>query len=446
MTKLTRLIKGKLSVKISLMAVSAMAVLLMASMAVMLHYSRGNIKSETLQKVMLTLDATVQNIDNILLSVEQSAGNVYFSMLPYLNDPKTVEVYRRKLVESNPYIDDCTITFGDSSYTGQRWIVKPKESLISFCLPMMDHEGNSVGLMNVDVSLSLLSHIVAQAKPSENSSCVLIDSLGRFIVHPDGDHLIQQSAFTFSEYGDDTSTAEAVRAMLSGETDYKPFRMFGRHFYVFFKPFNRATIHGRVPGVLGWSAGIIYPEDDIFGDYNSLLYYVLAIAVVGLLLMYLLTYTVVKSRLKPLLMLSDKAQHIAAGHYNEPIPDSRQIDEIGRLQDNFQIMQQSLATQIGELETLKNTLYDRCEGLHQAYNQAKKADRMKTAFLHNMTNQMLDPAESIDKDVSMLCGQSPQDSSHLVSDIRQKGKVITELLKNLITMSDEEMRKEADND
>ena len=73
MTKLTRLIQGRLSVKISLMAVSAMAVLLIASLFVMLFYSRKKVWEETLARVTLTLDATVQNIDNILLSVEQTA-------------------------------------------------------------------------------------------------------------------------------------------------------------------------------------------------------------------------------------------------------------------------------------------------------------------------------------------------------------------------------------
>jgi methyl-accepting chemotaxis protein len=145
-------------------------------------------------------------------------------------------------------------------------------------------------------------------------------------------------------------------------------------------------------------------------------------------------------------MLTSQAQHIAAGNFSEPIPDSRHIDEVGRLQGNFQLMQRSLATQIDELESLKNTLYQRCEGLRQAYDEAKKADRMKTAFLHNMTNQMMAPAEAIENDVQQLCSQSERDTTQLVSDIQEKGKTITELLKNLISMSDDEMRKEAAHD
>jgi methyl-accepting chemotaxis protein len=205
-------------------------------------------------------------------------------------------------------------------------------------------------------------------------------------------------------------------------------------------------VRGRAIGHLGWSAGIIYPERDIFGDYNNLTYYVLAITIVGLLLMFLLSHAVIKSRLKPLIMLTAQTQHIAEGNFNEPIPDSRHIDEVGRLQDNFQLMQRSLATQIEELENLKNTLYSRCDGLRRAYDQAKKADRMKISFLHNMTNQMMEPADAIEQDVQQLCSLADHDTAQLVSDIQKKGKAITVLLKNLISMSDDEMRKEADHD
>ena len=450
MTKLTNFIKGRLSVKISLMAVSAMAVLLIASLVVMLLYSRKKVREETLARVTLTLDATVQNIDNILLSVEQATGNVYYSLPSRINNPEALELYRRKLIDSNPYVADCTIALGDTTVSESKWTVKPvqegKEPLISFSVPLYNTAGQLAGYVSTDVSIGLLSRIVAQTKPSENSFCVLLDSVGNFIVHPDAEQLIQQSAIEISKANANAELGEAVQAMIAGQTDYRTFRLWGTDFYVYFKPFSRSSVRGRTIGHLGWSAGIIYPERDIFGDYNNLQYYVLVISIIGLLLTFLLSHAVIKSRLKPLLMLTSQAQHIAAGNFSEPIPDSKHIDEVGRLQDKFQLMQRSLATQIDELESLKNTLYQRCEGLRKAYDQAKKADRMKTSFLHNMTNQMMEPAVAIEQDVQQLCSQSDRDTAQLVSDVQKKGKAITELLKNLISMSDDEMRKEADHD
>jgi methyl-accepting chemotaxis protein len=101
-----------------------------------------------------------------------------------------------------------------------------------------------------------------------------------------------------------------------------------------------------------------------------------------------------------------------------------------------------LSTNIGELESLKTALQERGEGLRTALNQVQKADRMKTAFLHNMTNQMLEPAVAIGNAVDALCDSNyrkgQEKTSQLVADIQQNGKAITELLNGLLNISDEE--------
>ena len=300
-----------------------------------------------------------------------------------------------------------------------------------------------MGVIGVDVSLSLLSSIVAEAKPSKNSYCILIDRDGTFIVHPIGKKLTNKTVLMQEEQ----SAKEAAQTMISGETGYKPFRMEGINFYVFYKPFERIAVPGRLADDLGWNAGIVYPENDVFGDYNSLSHLVLIIAIISLLLSFLISSLVIHWQLKPLQMLTEQAQRIAKGNLGEPIPDSRREDEIGRLQGNFKQMRQSLATNIGELEQLTTKLKEHGEELNIAYKQAQKADRMKTAFLHNMTNQMLEPSEAISKDVETLCNMNSKEQGKtalLVDDIQQKGNTIAELLKNLINMSDEDIRKEAE--
>ena len=486
------------------MVVFSMGILLMVSLIVMLHYSRKTIKEEALQKATQTLEGLVQRIDNILLSVEQTTGNIYFNLLPHLDQPDMMFTYCRKLVEANPYVVGCAIafkpyyyenreyfmayvhrtandslaftdspiiqadTFGDRPYTQQVWFTDPMASgiplwlnplvgmdididpIITFCLPIPGSDGQPVGIVGVDVSIDYLSEIILKAKPSENSYCTLLMSDVSFLVHPDSSKLFHQTVFTQSEQGADPSVRAAAEAMVSGETGYKRFLEDNTDYYVFYKPFKRTHVAGRSMEELGWSAGIIYPEDDIFGDYNSLLHYIMVIAIVGILLLFVLSRTIIHQQLKPLLLLTRSAHRIAKGNYNEPIPDSHQQDEIGRLQDNFKQMQQSLATHVSQLEQLKENLQKRGEGLRAAYNRAQMADRLKTAFLHNMTNQMIGPANAIDKDVETLCDPhhnvGKQETVRLANDILQNGDTITELLNNLINMSIEDMGKEGRHD
>ena len=215
---------------------------------------------------------------------------------------------------------------------------------------------------------------------------------------------------------------------------------------MFYKPFRREAVFGQSADDLHWSAGIVYPADDIFGEHKRLAYYVLAIAVVGLLLLFIIICAGIHWQLKPLNMLTEQAGRIAKGNLDEPIPDSRREDEIGRLQSNFKTMQQSLAATIGELEQLTTEMKKHGEELSIAYEKAQKADRMKTAFLHNMTNQMLEPSEAISKDVEELFKELRREGAAalLADDIQRNGQTIADLLRNLLNMSDEDIRKEVD--
>ncbi|MBQ8656306.1 MAG: HAMP domain-containing protein [Prevotella sp.] len=490
MKRLREFVARTLSVRISLMVVIAIAILLSAALFIMLSYSRKAVKEEALQNASQTLEATVEHIDNVLLSVEQSTGNIYWDLLQHLDDPEHIYDYSRKLVETNPYIEGAAIafepyhfkdhgqyfmayvhreksggmnlvktpiiqaeTFGNKPYTEQIWYTKPLqggkpcwidpikdvdyngETIISFCLPIYTPQG-IVGVMGVDVSIQLLSQIVLAGKPSPNSYAMLLGSDGSYIVYPDSTKLQHKTVFMQDSKTTDPEVDEAARAMVAGETGYKHFRLNGTDSYVFYKPFIQDSIPGRSMQKLNWSAGIVYPEDDIFGDYNELLYTVLAIASVGILLLFVGCQLFTHRQLLPLRLLTRSAQRIAEGHFDEPIPSSQQSDEVGRLQTHFRQMQLALAANMGELERLNDTLRERGEGLAEAYEQAKEADRMKTAVLHNMTNQMIIPVNNICNDVNTLCryghSMNKTEVRQVVDNIQNESQTVTELLNDLL--------------
>jgi len=483
-----------LSVRLSLMVALPTALILTAALLVMLHFSRKSIKQETLQKAEQTLEATVQSIDNILLSVEQASGNTYWNMVEQLDKPERMQVYCRKLVETNPYITGCAIamepyyykdhakyfmtythqtktgmastnspiiqaeTFGNRPYTEQEWYTQPMKSghpcwigplkntdteggaIISFCLPIYNRDGARVGVLGVDIALQQLSQIVLAVKPSPNSYCTLLGSDGSYIVHPDSTKLMHETVYSYYKESDNQSIKEAAAAMVTGQTGYKEFQQNGKDWFVFYKPFNRSVLPGRSMEKLNWSAGIVYPEDDIFGQYNRMLYVVVAISLTGLFMLLVLCQWFTHRRLLPLRMLTKSAQRIAEGDYNDPIPDSRQEDEIGQLQEQFQQMQQSLATHVNELNRLRASLQIQGEELRTAYERAQEADKLKTAFLHHMTNQMIAPSQTILTSVDTLCQQwsnmSKEEAAKVVDSIQKDSQTITDLLGGMLERSE----------
>ena len=112
MTSLITKIKRDLPLRISLTIVLAMSLLLTVTLLVMLRYSRQSMKEDTMNMASITLDRASSNIDNILLSVEETIGNTYFNMR--YDSPDLLQTYAHKIVENNPYVYGCAIAFKDN--------------------------------------------------------------------------------------------------------------------------------------------------------------------------------------------------------------------------------------------------------------------------------------------------------------------------------------------
>ena len=439
MPRLSKLIRRTLSFRLTLRVMLALAALLMAALLTMFWFSRKAVKEEVLLDASQTLEATVEKIDNILLSVEQAAGNVYWKMIPYIDQPEKLNMFADMLKERNPYVTSCDIVWSNDTTLTMGWTAPKTQSdaITIFRLPLLKR-GQKVGSMDVGVSQALLWNILLETKPSQNSFCTLLRKDGSIMIHPDN-NVLNKNILSLASH-DDHSMIEAAQAMLEGRSGYQKVTLKGVDYYVFYKPFERANVVGRDMAKLGWSVGVIMPEDDIFGDYIRLHYMVIAIAIIGLLLLLVPGCWFIHRQLLPLRQLERSARRIAEGHYDEPIPDCRKQDEVGLLQRHFQKMQQSLSTRMGEMQQLSATLQERCEELQATYEKAQAADRMKTNFLYNMSDQMMAPIGDIYQKVNTISDRgrelTEEDIDRLVDSIQKQGGKVTALLNQLIKDSE----------
>ena len=488
MPKLTKINIPYTSVRLNLTIVIETVLLLLLSLAVILYFSRQALLGEARRDAEQTLDGTMQHIDNVLMSVEQSSYNIYKDLQEHVDDPERMFTYSHRIVETNPFVVGCAIVFkpgyypghdlymayihrkGSSittdeksefevlhkytnrPYTEQIWYTEPMakgkacwvgplkneyaedEALITFCLPSYD-KGECVGAVATDLSIGLLSQIILSAKSTTNGYCVLLNSKGSYIVHPDEEKLKKKTVFGQTLI-DNPEAQEAASAMLSGESGYRPFHLDNKSWYVFYKPFDRDTTCGVPMEKLGWSAGMVFLEDDILGDYKVLIYLVIGITIFGLLMFFGLCRLLIRHQMKPLLMLTRSAQRIAEGYYDETVPNAQRDDEIGQLQDHFQKMQLSLAAKSEELEQLTQRLKKRGEDLRKAYGQAQGSDRMKTTFLHYMTTQMTVPADLIERSVMKLVNNydsiRAKEADYEVGVIKKQSGVVLDLLEHMV--------------
>ena len=84
------------SIRLNLMVICETVLLLSLALGVLLFFSHQTLKQEAIQDAEETLDGTVQHIDNILLSIEQTTENVYADLLQHIDDPDRMLTYSRR--------------------------------------------------------------------------------------------------------------------------------------------------------------------------------------------------------------------------------------------------------------------------------------------------------------------------------------------------------------
>ena len=167
--------------------------------------------------------------------------------------------------------------------------------------------------------------------------------------------------------------------------DYTQENVEGERYHVFSAPLEKA----------GWRIKYYCPERDILADYQHLRIYAWLIVSIGLLLVLLICGIVIERHIRPLRLLASATQRIIDGHFDEKIPDSGQKDEIGQLQNSFSTMQHALSAYIDEMRRKTTVLRQHSDALMVAYQRAQEDDRVKTAFITNITDQMTQPVSAL---------------------------------------------------
>ena len=88
--------------------------------------------------------------------------------------------------------------------------------------------------------------------------------------------------------------------------------------------------------------------------------------------------------------------------------------------------------------------------LRASYERIEESDKMKTSFLHYITNQMALPSETIDRSVTTLCNNyqdlSKDEIDNQVDSIERKSEALVELLNHMAHFTDNETGKEDSHD
>ena len=471
--------RRSLSARLSVWTVLVVTAIFLAALGIMFAESRDHVRKDTLGKAQQTLDGTVLHIDNTLRAVEVAANNMLRVIESNLDKPDKMFDYSRQVLETNPELSGCSISFepfyykekgeyfsaysynnGDSietenegadyyQYHTMDWYLIPKllnrpywiepfqedddwgivvqDVFSSYSQPIHDKAGKVVGTFSVDIPLDWFSDTVSATRPFPNSYTILLGKGGTYLVHPESTRQFYETIFTTSLQESDSAIESLGRAMIAGESGYRQMTYHGELLHVFYKPFKNT----------GWSVAVICPESDVFAAFNQLRRTVRLVTAIGLLLLLLSTWFIVSRSVRPLQKLVDSTHQMTQHEFTGEIPDSTREDEIGRLQRRFKALQQSLSKYVGKVRQQSAVLEARRAELQEAYDRAKAEEHVRNAVLHQMTADMSAPVADITAVSRTICEEYQEMTDDYMDamvdkiekDANQVGEMLNQLLR-----------------
>ena len=465
----------KLSLGILLLAVPVFVI----ALGLLFNKSRQMIREEAVGHANSVLGTTMKRVVCKLGAVE-TATHANSWLVKHYMQPDSLVTFTHRVVQLNPHVDGCSVStepgvfpkFGryfstysisqadtvatvieeEYEYFDRIWYKTPKDEekpcwvvyfddvdtltlaldgmVASYCMPLYDDADRFFGVITSDFSLLRLSKVIEEERPYPNSYFMMIDKDGYYYVHPDSARLFTQTIFSDADPRQQAGIIALGHEMTKGKQGNMAVTIDGVHSLVSYQP---------VPGTT-WSLALVCPDKDILEDYHRLTYIVVPLLIIGLLLILLLCDRVVAHAIMPLNQLLEKTQSIASGNMEVYIPRSPREDVVGRLQNSFATMLQSLNFHMGSVRYTTDQAKRRNEELLQATRLVEEADRQKTVFIQNVSHQVRTPLNIIMGFAQILNGSfsalPEEEMKSITSMMDYNSKLLNRLLLMLFDSSE----------
>ena len=474
MGRIRHSLSSKLGVSILLLSI----LVFVASLGVMFVQSRLMLRKKATERIVCVLDNTVQRVRTCMNRVETATNSNGWMALEYLN-PDSLLTISRHVVSVNPHVNGCSITTepdvfpelgpfsvysikeGDSvvtvreaayDYYNQVWYKLPKTQarpcwtdpfndnndnalytkniIVSYCKPLYSDDGRFLGVISTDLSFKHLKETIVEKQPYPNTYFALVNSEGRYIIHPDSTKEFNKTIFEDLNIETQPELVALGHEMTTGGKGNMRVTVNGTSCLVCYQP---------IPDTK-WCLALVIPDREILQTYYRLAYVIVSLIVIGLIIILLITWKIVDQSIKPLSQLLAQSQIIAQGNYDEQISHTERRDAVGRLQNSFATMQESLNRHVTDISHAAEEAGLRNEELVKATKMAEEADRQKTIFIQDVTHQIRTPLNIIMGFAQVLRnsnGEIPHDEVKKIVDMMDhNAKTLSRMLLMLYDCSD----------
>lgn len=433
MKNIVRYFHQSLSLKLSIGVLLMTALIFFATLGIVFVESRRNIRQESVEHAASVLNNVAQNVSRYLNTIETATNTNAWLAVESFNPDSLMNLSRRILL-LNGNVDGCSITaapgmFSEednfSAYTVRKadtivtvreeqydyyekeWYRAPVKKgkacwvdpfddnnpgnlsavdlIASYCKPLYNIHDQLLGVISTDILFSKLEKVMMEDKPYPNSYFIMLGSQGHFFVHPDSTRLVNQTIFNTTDAKQHQDIITLGYEMIRGKEGSMRVELNGKACLVSYR---------SVPNT-PWSVALVSPEKDVFRSYHRLTNVIILLVLLSLIPIFLFCHRIVNRAIRPLNRLLDQTQRITAGDYSVVIPHTKRFDVVGRMQNSFAMMQESIHRHVSDIQLINKGWVQRNEELHRARQLIEESDRQKTIFIQNVTHQIRTPLNII---------------------------------------------------
>ena len=353
------------------------------------------------------LEYKAKTVEQILTEVYVATVNTVPDIEDNLNRPDRMQGVMKRIVELNPHIRSCGISFRENYYPQKgRWFcpyaqrrdsdsivilqtigglkqdylneawfqeaMKAKEGywskpffdgtdqktpLVAYLVPIRDERDSTVAVLGVDLSLDYLADDISNEFFSFNSRkdgwsaekniyYFVSDSTGTYLVHPDKNRIVNQNYNDIAKLTANPSDDYLGQILMKHESGHLMTDGRGNDLVI---DGEKVMVNFKSLEHTPWTMFMVLPTffvDVIFYILGGLLLFFILIGLIGV---FFAGRRGIKKSSEPLRQLALSANEVAKGNFDTHLPGIHSRDEIHQLRDSFENMQQSLTRYVNEL-------------------------------------------------------------------------------------------------